>query len=170
MNNPDIVIYVACLASYNQGILHGIHITINGLTENDITDQINEMINNSPAFMPEEYQIHDYEGTDLLLDRWSWSDIFLLAEVIEETDLAVLTAVIDRLGEHYLTQALEMINDGNIVVYESKDDMIDQWLESFDNIPEQLEYYIDRDAVYRTFYTEGCIAELSDGRIVEILH
>ena len=54
-------IYVACLAAYNSGILHGEWIDI----EDDIDEtwaHINAMLKASPVADAEEWAIHDYEG------------------------------------------------------------------------------------------------------------
>lgn len=57
----EIKIYVACLASYNNAILHGRWIDatqdING-----IWDDVAQMLKDSPIDNAEEYAIHDYEG------------------------------------------------------------------------------------------------------------
>lgn len=59
MNTPSI--YVACLASYNNAILHGVWIDATQ-SEDEIMEEIWEMLDNSPEPNAEEYAIHDYEG------------------------------------------------------------------------------------------------------------
>ena len=54
-------IYVACLAAYNNGWLHGAWIDV----EDDadaVRDAINAMLKASPVAGAEEYAIHDHEG------------------------------------------------------------------------------------------------------------
>ncbi len=54
-------IYVADFGAYNSGHLHGVWINAtDGL--DDIKDQINTMLEESPVPDAEEYAIHDYEG------------------------------------------------------------------------------------------------------------
>jgi len=54
-------IYVADLAAYNNGILHGVW--IDATTElDDIQEQVRKMLRSSPEQDAEEYAIHDYEG------------------------------------------------------------------------------------------------------------
>ncbi len=53
-------IYVACLASYNNAILHGVWIDAMQ-SEDDIMKEIWEMLDNRPEPNAEEYAIHDYE-------------------------------------------------------------------------------------------------------------
>ncbi|MCW8410136.1 antirestriction protein ArdA [Legionella sp. PATHC035] len=59
MDTPSI--YVACLASYNNGILHGVWIDATQ-SEDDIMEEMWKMLNNSTEPDAEEYAIHDYEG------------------------------------------------------------------------------------------------------------
>ncbi|MFO8827598.1 antirestriction protein ArdA [Legionella pneumophila] len=59
MDTPSI--YVACLASYNNAILHGVWIDATQ-SENKIMEEIWEMLDNSTEPDAEEYAIHDYEG------------------------------------------------------------------------------------------------------------
>jgi antirestriction protein len=58
---PTIQIVVACLAAYNNGILHGEWIDLNQPLD-DVWRAICTMLNNSPIPNAEELAIHDYEG------------------------------------------------------------------------------------------------------------
>ena len=57
----EIRIYVADLAAYNSGKLHGVWIDAT-LDPGAIQEQINKMLAVSPEGFAEEYAIHDYEG------------------------------------------------------------------------------------------------------------
>ncbi len=59
--NTEIRIYVADLAAYNNGKLHGVWIDACDELE-DIQEQINQMLASSLEGFAEEYAIHDYEG------------------------------------------------------------------------------------------------------------
>ena len=59
----DIRIYVADLAAYNNGKLHGVWINVTDDFD-DIREQINKMLASSPEGFSEECAIHDYEGFD----------------------------------------------------------------------------------------------------------
>ncbi|HAT9314908.1 TPA: antirestriction protein ArdA [Legionella pneumophila subsp. pneumophila] len=59
MDTPSI--YVACLASYNNSMLHGVWIDATQ-SEDDIMKEIWEMLGNSSEPDAEDYAIHDYEG------------------------------------------------------------------------------------------------------------
>ncbi|MDT9165744.1 antirestriction protein ArdA, partial [Escherichia coli] len=54
-------IYVACLAAYNNGILHGAWIDA-AREPWAIYDDIRRMLRASPITDAEEWAIHDYEG------------------------------------------------------------------------------------------------------------
>ena len=58
-SNPRI--YVACLAAYNNGYLHGAWIDADQDVD-EIRDEIAAMLARSPIEHAEEYAIHDYEG------------------------------------------------------------------------------------------------------------
>lgn len=56
-------IYVADLAAYNQGFLHGTWINLSKLTSPDeVYEKIAKMLAKSKAYGAEEWEIHDYEG------------------------------------------------------------------------------------------------------------
>ncbi len=59
----EIRIYVACLAAYNNGKLHGAWIDATQDID-DIQEQVSQMLDESPEEDAEEYAIHDYEGYD----------------------------------------------------------------------------------------------------------
>jgi len=63
MTNPrdEPRIYVACLASYNAGVLHGEWIEAAQALET-IREQIQDMLASSPERCAEEYAIHDYDN------------------------------------------------------------------------------------------------------------
>ena len=63
MCNSELRIYVADLAAYNAGILHGVWIDAT-LELDVIQEQVNTMLTASPEEGAEEYAIHDYEGFD----------------------------------------------------------------------------------------------------------
>jgi len=59
MDTPSI--YVACLASYNNGILYGQWIRVDQELSM-IQDEIQRLLAESPIEEAEEYALHDYEG------------------------------------------------------------------------------------------------------------
>ena len=72
-------IYVACLAAYNNGKLHGAWIDADQSSE-AIYEEIQEMLKSSPEPLAEEWAIHDYEGFgDIRLSEWE--SIELIADM-----------------------------------------------------------------------------------------
>ncbi len=61
MNSLEPKIYVACLAAYNSGYLHGEWIDANQYVDS-LYEEINNMLARSPIGEAEEWAIHDYEG------------------------------------------------------------------------------------------------------------
>ena len=60
--SEELRVYVADLAAYNNGYLHGFWIDAT-LELGEIQDQVNEMLKATPLDeKAEEYAIHDYEG------------------------------------------------------------------------------------------------------------
>lgn len=63
-------IYVACLAAYNNGILHGAWIDADQPAD-ELHEAVQRMLTASPIPGAEEWAIHDYEGFgELRLSEW----------------------------------------------------------------------------------------------------
>ena len=70
---PDVGIYVACLASYNSGHLHGAWLDLEGDTdEDDIQAGIDWILATSPEPGAEEWAMHDSAGLPFYLSRNEW--------------------------------------------------------------------------------------------------
>lgn len=89
-------IYVACLAAYNNGRLHGrwIDATIGG---DAIHEQLEAMLADSPEPGAEEFAIHDHEGLGAIGEFESIDRIAAIGEAIDEAgdDAAALLAWLD---------------------------------------------------------------------------
>ena len=69
-------IYVACLASYNEGTLYGRWISLEWCTDTDeIRQAIAEVLKGSPTPGAEEYAIHDSQGLPDFLGENEWPDL-----------------------------------------------------------------------------------------------
>lgn len=137
----EIRIYVACLASYNNGILHGAWIDATQ-GEDGILQHVETMLEQSSEEDAEEWAIHDYEGFgDIDLSEYaSFETVASFAEFIEEHgDLGA------ELIAHYgdLDDALEAITDHYAGEYDSLEDYAEQFTEETTQIPESLRFYID---------------------------
>jgi antirestriction protein len=72
-------IYVACLASYNSGILHGAWFDASSDVD-EMQAAINAVIESSPVPDAEEWAFHDYEGFGRLHE---WQCLDSIAEMVE---------------------------------------------------------------------------------------
>lgn len=113
-------IYVASLADYNCGILHGTWVSLDESTHlDDVVSQVDLMLAGSPAvrrglcYVAEDYAIHDHEG----FDGYS---------LHEHTSLSRVVAVAASIAEHGDAFALFLNDRGDESVEESVADFIDR--------------------------------------------
>jgi antirestriction protein len=70
---PDVGVYIACLAAYNSGRLHGAWIDLEGDTdEDDLQEAIAWVLAASPEPGAEEWAMHDSCGLPGYLSRTEW--------------------------------------------------------------------------------------------------
>lgn len=150
-------IYVACLAAYNNGKLHGCWIDCDRDAE-DIWAEIEKMLRKSPEPDAEEWAIHDSEN---------WQGI----QIGEFEDIERLAAFAQMLAEHgaafaayyryYGSDAtLEEFSECYMGQYESEEDFVyDQWQECGKLTQlEQVgisESYIDWEAIARDWFIDS---------------
>jgi antirestriction protein len=160
--SEDIKIYVADLAAYNNGKLHGVWIDATQELD-DIQDQINEMLENSPEELAEEWAIHDYEGFESanLSEYASFETVCELADFI--TEHGELGA---KLMSHFgddLAEARAAFED-YAGEYRSAADFAESLHEDTGTeIPESLRYYIDWQALARDMALNGEIMVFQTG-------
>ena len=138
-------IYVADLAAYNNGKLHGIWIDA-ALELDDIQEAVAKMLKASPEGFAEEYAIHDYEG----FGSYRVSEYEGLQSVHE---VACFIEEHDELGAELLThfssidEARTAIDENYAGCYESVADFAEELTEDSVQIPESLARYIDYNAM-----------------------
>ena len=153
-------IYVACLAAYNAGTLHGAWIDVT--TPEDIWREVSAMLRASPEEGAEEFSIHDYEGFEgLTLSEWeSFEHVCALADFIGEH--GALGAKLIR-----ETGGLEEAQDafGNYAgCHRSLAEFAEQlWGETGEAIPKGLEPYIDWEAMARDMELSGDVFTIETG-------
>lgn len=155
-------IYVACLSSYNNGILHGAWIDAAQSPE-DITAEVHAMLARSPMPGAEEWAIHDYEG----FYDCSLSENEGFAEVSE---LAAFIAEQGRLGaelvSHFgsdLEAARRALEESYAGEYPSLADFAEELTTQSITIPQQLAYYIDYSAMARDMELNGDVFTIELG-------
>lgn len=155
-------IYVACLAAYNNGILHGSWIdATQGL--NGIQDSVNAMLECSPIEDAEEWAIHDYEGfgSYSVSEYEGLESVSEIAEFIEEH--GELGA---ELLAHFsdIDEARNAIEESYCGCYASVADYAQELTEQTGDIPQNLEFYIDYERMGRDMEMSGDIFTIETAR------
>lgn len=137
-------IYVACLASYNSGRLHGAWIDLEGKDGDDIQTEVDAMLAKSPTADAEEWAIHDYEGFGpyKLSESASFDDIAELVEAVDEHGEAVLAYMANNCGE------LSDFSDAYAGEFSSVEDYAqdlveDCYSDSLKSLPDFIRFNID---------------------------
>ncbi|WP_426011764.1 antirestriction protein ArdA [Caulobacter sp. DWR2-3-1b2] len=149
-------IYIACLAAYNNGRLHGVWIDVEDDADT-VRDAINAMLKASPMPGAEEYAIHDHEG-------FGGVEIAEYAGIDKVVEIAAFLRVYGGLGalvlEHFgddLEAAQTALVEDYHGVFDSLADCIQEVTEEATVIPERLRYYIDWEAMGRDAELNGDI-------------
>ena len=147
MSKGEIRIYVACLAAYNNGYLHGQWMDADREPW-EIYEDIRAMLRASPEEDAEEWAIHDFEG----FEGVSISEYQGIESVAE---IAAFIAEHGELGGKLLSyfgdldDARDAISDHYAGEYESVADFARELTEQTTQIPQNLEFYIDYEAMGR---------------------
>jgi antirestriction protein len=146
--NQTIRIYVACLAAYNNGHLHGAWIDADQ-DAGEIQSEINAMLAASPIEGAEEWAIHDYEGFEgaPICEYQGIESVAELAAFIAEHG-ALGGQVLAHFGGD-LEEARETIEERYFGEYERLADFAQESTENAHEIPEALRCYIDYEAMGR---------------------
>ncbi|WP_330178541.1 antirestriction protein ArdA [Candidatus Vondammii sp. HM_W22] len=152
----EIRIYVACLAAYNSGYLHGAWIDACDELD-DIQEQVQSILKSSPIEDAEEYAIHDYEG----FDGYGLSEYEGL-ESVQETASFIdeYPAIGGELLNHFggsLEDAKKAAEESYSGCYKSLDDYAEELTDNTSEIPENLAYYIDYERMGRDMEMSGDI-------------
>jgi len=149
----DIRIYVADLAAYNNGILHGVWIDATD-DLNSIWEQIQAMLKQSPVEDAEEHAIHDYEGFGpyQVSEYEGIAELHAIAEFIEEYG-AVAAELLDYYND--LDEAKKAMEEQYNGCYSSLADYAQELTEDTQEIPQHLEFYIDYERMGRDMELSG---------------
>ncbi|KPM17699.1 antirestriction protein ArdA [Citromicrobium sp. WPS32] len=160
MSKGEIQIYVACLAAYNNGHLHGRW--IDAAQEADaIRANITAMLDASPIADAEEWAIHDYDGFEgLSISEYEGVErvVELAAFIGEHGMLGAL--LVDHLGD--LAEARQALDERYCGQFESLADYVQELIEET-AIPEQLRFYIDWQAMARDAEISGDVFTIRTG-------
>ena len=145
-------VYIACLAAYNAGILHGKWVDVDGLTVDELQSEINAVLAASPEEGAEEWAIHDHEGFHgLIKGEWpNLEDVCKWAELIAEHGEAIALygayngIDTDELESRFL--------DSYRGEWDSFQDYVEQTCDDIgylENVPDHIKYHIDWESVAR---------------------
>lgn len=153
-------IYVACLAAYNNGYLHGAWIDA-AQEPWALYDAVREMLKSSPVRSAEEWAIHDYEGfgTVRLAEYASFERVSALAMFIAEHG-EIGAALLDYYSGD-LDEAREALADRYLGAHPSLADYMQEVTEEVTAIPHTLRYYIDYTAMARDAEMSGDVFTVS---------
>ena len=138
--NPTI--YVACLASYNNGIRYGIEFDAT-LPPEDMMDIIEDMLENSPVEGAEEWEIHDSNDFGhISIDRWE--DLQQVHDIacfiVEHEELGI--ELLKKFGGN-VEEAKQLMDEKHIGEFDSLEDYAEQFTNDCYNLPEFIAYYVD---------------------------
>jgi len=166
-NNDKPRIYVADLAAYNAGRLHGAWIDAT-LSPDEINEEIQKILKSSPEPDAEEYAIHDYEGFGglHLSENPDIDSISQVANLIQEHG-PLFAAVVEHFGgTQYLDDAVQAMEES----YQGEYDEISDWAEQFAKDTgasmDNYENYIDWERVANDAEMGGDIFTVEfDGKV-----
>lgn len=152
-NNVEPRIYVACLAAYNNGYLHGVWISANQDVES-LYKEVSNMLGRSPVPHAEEFAIHDFEGFDdvNITEYTGLETVSELANfIIEHGELGA--AVVAHTNAD-IDEAKKLLDECYHGEFDSDEDFAYYWTHEVNcgDIPGYLEYYIDYQAMARDFF------------------
>lgn len=154
--SEEIRIYVADLAAYNNGKLHGVWINACDDLDN-IKAQINEMLSESPEGFAEEYAIHDYEGFGgYALCEYEGIEAAhnIACFIAEYPDFG--GELLNHFGGH-LAESRTAAEENYCGCYKSLADYAQELTEDTTQIPESIAYYVDYERMGRDMDLSGDI-------------
>lgn len=164
----DYKIYVACLAAYNEGILHGAWINLNECNDSDdIHNLINDMLSKSPIPNAEEWAVHDTDGISGL-DKLELGDMIKLNEC-DTPDL--IMGLINQGVVNNIEDAIEYHENNYQGQHDSLSDYAQEFFEScgyLDDLPDLIKYHIDYESMGRDFELGGDIFTIESGRTIHV--
>ncbi len=153
-------IYVACLAAYNNGYLHGAWIDA-AQEPWAIYDAMRDMLAASPVPDAEEWAIHDYEGFGgVRIEEYTgFERVSEIASFLAEHG-EIGAAVLDYYSGD-LAEAREALEDRHLGAYASLADYMQEVTEDTTAIPQSLRYYVDYQAMARDAELNGDLFTVS---------
>ena len=153
-NTETPCIYVACLAAYNNGKLHGARIDALNNDPDEIMAEVQVMLKASPEPNAEEWALHDNEGFEgIHLSEWEgFAQVHMLAQFIDAYG-RLGAALVKYVGD--AEHAHAMMQDGYAGCYTSIGDFAEELTSGTIEIPDNLAYYIDHERMGQDMEMNG---------------
>ncbi len=149
------MIYVACLAAYNAGYLHGQWLDA-AREPAEIQEDIRAILSSSPVESGGDYAIHDYEGFGPISihECHGVPEVSRLALLIEEHGEA-FAAYVSHVGEEYATE--EFFQDPYHGHWDSELAYAEHIFDELYiyQLPDNLRLYIDYEVFSRDLFLNG---------------
>lgn len=159
-------IYVADLAAYNNGMLHGKWIDATQSAE-EIEEEVREMLKNSPVGdEAEEWAIHDDEYFEpIKIHEWdSFEHVSEIANAIVEHG-EMFGEIYNHLGSGTTVEnAIDFIEDNYAGEYDSLGDFAEELNYETQELPKDIYSYIDFESMGRDMELSGYILSFTDSR------
>lgn len=155
-------IYLACLAAYNAGMLHGVWVSATH-GEDHIRDAVRAMLACSPVPEAEEWALHDYEGFDEihLSEYASFETVCDIAAFIENHETLGAKLIANFSGEiEEARAALENYAGAHKSLGAFAEELTE---ETGTPIPDHIALYVDYDAMGRDMELGGDVFTLTLG-------
>ena len=164
-------VYVACLAAYNNGHLHGEWIDVDDA--DTMREKVAAMLAKSPIPNAEEWAVHDYDGIPSAFGEYpDFAELAAYKDLVEEHDEDLVKAAHDVSDYHAsVADIAETIRDR----YAGQGDTLADWCEQFaddtgmlDEMPEKLRPYFDFEAYARDLQMGGDVSTSRQGGTVYV--
>ena len=152
-------IYVADLAEYNNGNLHGVWIDCEGKDAEDLQSEVSAML--KPG--NEEFAIHDHEGLGSIGEYTPLSEIAELAELVEKHGAAFIAYADHVGGTEYARDSFEEAYMGE---WDNEQAYAEDYFDQTMGVPDHLVAYIDYDKFTRDLFIDSMFSEdAPDGNV-----
>ena len=161
--SEELRVYVADLAAYNNGYLHGVWIDAT-LELDEMQEQVAEMLKATPLDEEaEEYAIHDYEGFGAykVSEYEGLESVHEVACFLEEHG-EVAGDVLAHFGDN-LEDARKALEENYHGCYNSLADYAEELTTETSEVPERLAFYIDYEKMGRDMELSGDVFTVETG-------
>lgn len=189
----DFRIYVACLASYNSGVLHGAWIDCDDKDADDIQQEVAAMLRASPypnvtvkhpetgenVPSAEEWAIHDHEGFGSMVKEYSpFDDVAAIAAALGGDHAIGFRWLVE---DHGLDVAAAAYQASNVIIWEgdqwrNREQLLGDYAQEFteetgglESVPESFKRYIDWESMGHDWDVGGDIDTFDHGGKIYVI-